>query len=250
MILLGIAFGIGSAQAGEFEINGYKGRLVPGVWASAWTTTLDSSLAANSLLNHNESQIDSMCAGYRDSEAKRKIFWQQLFISLAWKESLHGPRNYINFNGGTNNGLYQINPKLRTAYGCGKIDLFDAQKNIECAAKMAKKLITKFGSFLSGSKGGMAAYWQPLRSTSSYNRKNREFILSHVREACKTGNIEYHSRNFFAPSDIFNEADMTVNGTEDLGLSPDELELDDDQNYDEETFVLDPASGILFDLIR
>jgi hypothetical protein len=184
-LLLFLSVSLGSSAFASDIGAFYKGRLVPGVWADAWTETLVSSANVNSLLAHNETQIDGMCPGYREDENKRKIFWQQLFISLAWKESLHGPGNYIHFNGGINSGLYQINPKLRSAYGCGSIDLYDAQKNIECAAKMAKKLIDKFGSFLSGSKGGMAAYWQPLRSTSSLNRKNREFILSNVREACR-----------------------------------------------------------------
>lgn len=247
--VLSISFGL-SAYASDLGMF-YKGRLVPGVWG--WDSTLNSAVSSNELLNHNETQIDGLCSGYRDSESKRKIFWQQLFISLAWKESLHGPKNYIKFNGGTNNGLYQINPKLRSAYGCGSIDLFDADKNIECAAKMAKKLIDKFGSFLSGSKGGMAAYWQPLRSTTSYNRKNREFILASVREACKTDKIEYHSKDLIAPpGDMMDLVDVTVNGTEDLGLDANALENDteDHEIYEDETFVLDPASGTFFDFLR
>ena len=227
-LLLLLSFGLGTlAFASDIDAH-YKGRLVPGVWAEDWSTILDSGLVANSLLNHNEVQIDTMCPGYRDDEAKRKLFWHQLFISLAWKESLHGPGNYIHFNGGINSGLYQINPKLRSAYNCGDIDLYDAGKNIECAAKMAKKLIDRFGSFLVGAKGGMAAYWQPLRSTSSLNRKNREFILSNVREACRTGALEFHSRDFIAAGNAspLDQADLTFNGVEDLGLEPHEIELD------------------------
>ncbi len=110
-------------------------------------------------------------------------------ISLSWRESLHGPENWIEFNGGRNDGLYQINPLLRTAYGCTDFVLFDPLQNIRCAVKMAEKLTLRFGSFLEGRKGGMAAYWQPLRGTSSLNRKNRKFILDSIKSACRSGTI-------------------------------------------------------------
>jgi len=199
---------------------GYKGRLVPGDWMEHWNQTLNESLDASTLFTHRESQIERLCPGYNRDDGKRRIFWNQLMISLSWKESLHGPENYVHFNGGTNDGLYQINPVLRTAYGCKDFDLFDPLQNMQCAVKMAQKLVNRFGSFLKGTKGGMAAYWQPLRGTSKYNRKNREWILSFVKSACKSGNIAYHS-----PSSMgLIEVDRTFNTLEDLGLEPGEIE--------------------------
>lgn len=237
--------------ASDFERFGYEGRLVPGVWADEWTMTLDASLNSTSLIHHNEARIDDLCPGYRQHPSIRQTFWRQLFISLAWKESLHGPKNYIRFNNGINEGLYQINPKLRKAYDCGNVNLYSAINNIQCAAKMAKKLVDKYGSFLSGTKEGMAAYWQPLRATSKLNRRNREFILSNVSEACRTGNLEYHSRGLVQPNAL-DLVDVTVNGIEDLDLDPSELESDDEPKrfYDRESFFYYPASGIFFDLTR
>ncbi len=176
----------------------YTGRLVKGTWRKSWDNQLKHlihDVYRSDFVDHHESQIDQLCPGYKSSNAKREVFWHQLFVSLAWKESLHGPRNWVNFNGGKNIGLYQINPVLRGAYGCGKVDLYDAINNINCGVKMAKRLIDKYGSFLSGKKSGMAAYWQPLRATSSYNRKNRSRILSEVTNACKSGKVAYISTN-------------------------------------------------------
>lgn len=209
------------AQA-EYWSVGYMGRLVPGDWMEPWNETLNASLDASTLLAHEEAQIENLCPGYTGDTIKRRIFWNQLLISLSWKESLHGPENYVHFNGGTNDGLYQINPVLRTAYGCKDFVLFDPHQNIQCAVKMAQKLVTRFGSFLKGAKGGMAAYWQPLRATSSLNRKNREWILSFVKKACETGELAYHSPSTMGPMEVdrsFNSIDL-----EELGLTPNELE--------------------------
>ncbi|HEY8280441.1 MAG TPA: hypothetical protein VIH99_12505, partial [Bdellovibrionota bacterium] len=156
--------------------HAYEGRLVPGIWQQSWNDVLKAGIAASPLLKHTEPQIEKLCPGYNASLEKKKIFWQQLMVSLAYKESLHGPGNWISFNGGKNIGLYQVDPRLRTAYGCPGYDLFNAQANIKCGIKMAVRLVGKFGSFLVGSKGGMAAYWQPLRDSTAENRKNRQFI--------------------------------------------------------------------------
>jgi hypothetical protein len=231
-----------SAGAGELYDSKYKGRLVKGEWEHPWTNVMDEGLNLSPLLQHKEHQIETMCPGYNASEAKRRTFWRQLFISLSWRESLHGPRNYVQFNGGVNNGLYQINPVLRRAYDCDGFDLFNASQNIRCAVKMATKLVARFGAFLKGPKGGMAAYWQPLRATNAYNRKNREFILKHVREACRTGVLAYHAIADFYPADEdwAQEADSSFNTIEDLGLSEDQLDPIDDngRDYDPITFML------------
>jgi hypothetical protein len=211
--------------AAFFSLNAeakYNGHLVPGVWMDPWSAVLMESVNGSELISHEESQIETLCRGYRKEPAKRQLFWSQLFISLSWRESLHGPENWVEFNGGRNEGLYQINPTLRTAYGCADFVLFDPLQNIRCAVKMAEKLTLRFGSFLKGSKGGMAAYWQPLRSTSSLNRKNRAFILNSVKQACATGDIAYHSPSSnalagFEPS--FNDLDLDA-----LGLTPAQLE--------------------------
>lgn len=200
----------------------YNGRLVPGDWMEPWTAVLEESLNASRLLEHEESQIENLCSGYKKEPAKRKIFWYQLFISLSWKESMHGPENWIEFNGGRNDGLYQINPVLRGAYGCTDFVLFDPLQNIRCAVKMAEKLTLRFESFLKGSKGGMAAYWQPLRATSNLNRKNRAYILRHVKEACQSDTIAYHSpstRGLMEVDRTFNTLDLEA-----LGLSTTDLE--------------------------
>lgn len=176
----------------------YTGRLVKGTWRKSWDNRLKHlihDVYRTDFVDHHEGQIDQLCPGYKSSNAKREVFWHQLFVSLAWKESLHGPRNWVNFNGGKNIGLYQINPVLRGAYGCGRVDLYDAINNINCGVKMARHLINKYGSFLQGRKSGMAAYWQPLRATSNYNRRNRSRILSEVTNACKTGQVKYISTN-------------------------------------------------------
>jgi len=200
----------------------YNGRLVPGDWIENWNATLNESLNGSVLLDHEESQIENLCVGYRQNMDKRRIFWNQLLISLSWKESMHGPENWIEFNGGRNDGLYQINPVLRTAYGCTDFVLFDPLQNIQCAVKMAEKLTVRFGSFLKGSKGGMAAYWQPLRATSSLNRKNRAYILGFVKQACRTGTLTLHSPSTRGPQEVdrtFNTLDLDA-----LGLTPAQLE--------------------------
>ena len=201
----------------------YKGRLVVGAWEHPWTEVLDEGLNASTLLAHEEKQIEKMCPGYTKFADKRRLFWQQLLISLSWRESLHGPENWVEFNGGTNNGLYQINPVLRRAYDCEGYVLFDPHQNITCAVKMAQKLVTRFGSFLVGKKGGMAAYWQPLRATNAYNRKNRKFILDHVTKACRTGELAYHQLAEFVPEGGFPDVDRSFNTIDDLGLTPEEL---------------------------
>lgn len=233
--------------------HAYKGKLERGDWLALWNTKMDENIAASTLLDHNERQIEQLCPGYKGNIAKRKIFWRQLMISLSWKESIHGPENYVEFKGGTNDGLYQINPVLRTAYGCENFNLFDPYQNMQCAVKMAQKLVKRFGSFLTGSKGGMAAYWQPLRSTSSYNRKNRSFILSAVKEACRTNEVAYHCHATLAPHNFegAGEVDLTYNTIDDLGLSEKDLETPHQlRNIKRKppTFEMDPASGMLFDL--
>jgi hypothetical protein len=212
----------------------YTGRLVPGEWKKAWSQTLSAGISNSGLLNHHEKQIELLCPGYDLSAQKRQLFWQQLMISLAWKESLHGPRNYVNFNKGTNDGLYQINPKLRKAYGCGAIDLFNPRANIDCALRMTVILVAKFGSFLSGTKGGMAAYWQPLRATSAGNARNRNFILGTVKASCKAARLEYHSTD--QPAFV----DLTLNTMDDLDLPEFAIEPDtasEDYERDPATFV-------------
>lgn len=218
---LGILFVLFSAGQAHAK---YNGRLVPGNWVQPWNPVLEEAISASALLTHEESQIENLCAGYHKDPIKRKIFWHQLLISLSWRESLHGPENWVEFNGGRNDGLYQINPVLRTAYGCKDFVLFDPEQNMRCAVKMAEKLTLRFGSFLKGAKGGMAAYWQPLRATSTLNRKNRKFILDSVKAACDSGGFAYHSP--VAMVDAMAEVDTSVNviDLEALGLAPWELE--------------------------
>jgi hypothetical protein len=234
----------------------YEGRLEMGEWRQVWSTTLNDSLARSGLFNHKEKQIEVMCPGYSaNRRGKRQLFWLQLMISLSWKESWHGPRNYVYFNKGTNNGLFQINPRLREAYDCGSVDLFNPIENIRCAVRMATKLVSEAGSFLVGSKGGMAAYWQPLRGTSKLNRSNRDYILTAVKNACASGRLDYHSTE--RPTSIgvaalaLAEADVTYNTTDDLGLSESDLEPIESlyqYPYDPATFSFDPESGVFFDL--
>lgn len=264
-----LALGLGAAKSARAQIeadrkHGYKGHLVQGEWKKAWTTTLTADINGSGLMSHRESQIDKMCPGYASSNSKRQMFWQQLMISLSWKESLHGARNYVQFHGGVNNGLFQINPVLRTAYGCGSIDLFNPLSNISCAVKMATHLVQQFGSFLKGSTGGMAAYWQPLRATSAQNTRNRNFILSAVKGACRSGHLVYHSTNRPTSMDgsgvsselVTNSAlakvDLNYNTTDDLGLPSGALEPADaayEYPYDAPNFEFDPESGIFFDLV-
>lgn len=208
-----------------FQANAkYNGHLVPGNWMEPWSTVMEEAVSGSSLISHEESQIENLCAGYRRDPLKRKIFWSQLFISLSWRESMHGPENWVEFNGGRNDGLYQINPVLRTAYGCADFVLFDPAQNIRCAVKMAEKLTMRYGSFLKGSKGGMAAYWQPLRGSTTLNRRNRNFILDSVKMACRTGGVAYHSPTTMALA--LEQVDPSVNtiDLEALGLAPWELE--------------------------
>lgn len=229
-----------------------NGRLEVGAWEGPWSQTLNASLEASSLMHHKEPQIEQLCPGYQEKTELRRIFWQQLMVSLSWRESLHGPTNWIRFNGGVNDGLYQINPVLRTYYGCQGSDLFNPLHNIQCAMKMAKKLTDRHGSFLKGEKRGMASYWQPLRATNAYNRKNREFILNTVRNACRTKVIAYQrfKAGFVEEGEVdVNEADLSVNTIEDLGIDPSELEWpEEDQNRLQPNFMFDSASGIFLNL--
>lgn len=226
LLFIVAALSFTTAYGQEDSRTKYKGKLVPGVWDDSWSQTLNQSLEASTLFNHRETQIEKLCPGYSKHADKRSLFWHQLIVSLGWKESLHGPENWVEFRGGTNNGLYQINPVLRTYYDCKDFDLFNAHQNIQCAIKMAKKLVDRFGSFLQGKKGGMAAYWQPLRATNEYNRKNRNFILAFVREACRTNTLFYHSRrqNIESYMAMDYSPDLSVNTLEDLGIEPQELE--------------------------
>lgn len=233
--------------------HAYKGKLERGDWLAGWNQKLDEILSSSTLIQHNERQIEKLCPGYKKSLSKRKIFWRQLLISLSWKESIHGPENYVEFRGGTNDGLFQINPILRSAYGCADFNLFDPHQNMTCAVKMTEKLVKRFGTFLDGAKGGMAAYWQPLRATSAYNRKNRAFILSAVKEACRTNEVAYHCHATLAPH-VFEgagEVDLTYNTIDDLGLTEKDLETPHQMRNIKRkpaTFEMDPASGMLFDL--
>ncbi len=234
----------------------YKGRLVPGDWDIPWTQTLVADLQASPLIHHTEKQIETLCPGYTKYADKRMLFWQQLMVSLSWKESMHGPENYVEFGGATNDGLFQIDPRLRTAYGCKDFVLFDPLANIKCAVKMATKLVKRYGSFLSGSKEGMAAYWQPLRASSNLNRKNRAAILAEVKTACKSGKIVYRCNPVTAGDSgshimhdtggDMDEMDLSFNTLEDLGLRPDEIEPTMDlKAYPAVNFEMDPASLLL-----
>jgi hypothetical protein len=224
-LILG-ALSVSMAHGLEDQRKKYKGKLERGVWDDSWSQTLNQSLEVSSLFNHRETQIEKLCPGYSKQADKRTLFWHQLILSLGWKESLHGPENWVEFRGGRNNGLYQINPVLRTYYDCKDFDLFNPHQNIQCAIKMAKKLVDRFGSFLQGKKGGMAAYWQPLRATNAYNRGNRNFILAFVKEACRTNALFYHSRreNIESYMQMDYAPDLTVNTLDDLGIEPQELE--------------------------
>lgn len=227
LLLLVIGFSAFASEAQEDFRRRYKGRLIPGVWEESWTQTLNHSLDTSSITHHKEVQIENLCPGYGREVHKRQRFWQQLFLSLGWKESMHGPENWVEFRGGRNNGLYQINPELRSYYECHNYNLFDAHSNIRCAIKMAKRLVDRFGSFLEGAKGGMAAYWQPLRATSRYNRKNRAFILAFVKEACRTNTLYYHSRRQFVSgylASLDDSPDQTFNSIDELGIDPSQLD--------------------------
>lgn len=214
-IFAAVALMTGCSHSGDQgEKSGYEGLLVPGVWEKGWTDTLTASLTDSQLLAHEEPQIEDLCPGYTQFADKRLVFWQQLLLSLSWKESLHGPGNWVRFNSGSNDGLFQINPDLKSYYGCDGLDLFNANDNIKCAVKMAKKLVDRYSTFLTGEKGGMAAYWQPLRADSAYNSKNREYILNDVREACRTRTIVYHCsgpKSASYLSHVLHEVDRTVN---------------------------------------
>ncbi len=222
-ILLLALVTLGGADVAE---AGLPGRLVPGQWQQSWNDALKENLFKSPLMKHTDSGVEKLCTGYGADQEKRKIFWQQLFVSLAWKEAMHGPGNYVHFNGGINIGLYQINPLLRKAYSCQGLDLYNAIDNIKCGVRMATKLVKRFGSVLVGTKEGLAAYWQPLRATSAYNRGNRAFILGTVTKACSLKKIAYisTSKHLTAMSDLTTEVDQTVNTIDDLGLSPEELD--------------------------
>jgi hypothetical protein len=199
----------------------YEGRLVPGVWEQKWNKTLKEKIFTDFFLNFkNDPTAKSICKDYSKKESKRKLFWHQLMVSLAYKESLHGPGNWVLFNEGINKGLYQINPELLAAYNCGpKTDLYDPIDNIKCGVKMAQKLTNRYGTFLSGSKEGMAAYWQPLRTTTEENKKNRGIILDQVTTACKTEKISYISteKQLVAnPQLMLVDIDKTFNDLADL----------------------------------
>lgn len=241
VVFIGIMF-FGQANAK------YEGRLEQGTWIQSWNDTLRKSLKNSRLLTHEEDQIEKLCPGYGKDAAKRETFWMQLMVSLAWKESIHGPRNYIKFNGGVNQGLYQIDPRLRTAYKCEKVDMFDPLNNIRCGVRMADHLVSKQG-FLVGSKGGMAAYWQPLRATTKENKKNRGFILAQTSGACKTGKITYNStsKNLVGLHASMAETSLVINTIDDLGLSATDLEevRESDLNLGAPTFTIESVTGSL-----
>lgn len=241
----------GAARAQVMD-PAYSGRIRPGEWKKVWTTTLAEALNSSGLYKHRESQIESLCPGYdADRGRRRELFWQELMIALSWKESLHGPGNYVHFNGGINDGLFQINPVLRTAYGCGSINLFNAQDNIRCAVKMAARLVNGFGSFLHGAVGGMAAYWQPLRADSHENARNRAFILAATKTACKTGALNYESVKKPMLTESSEVMLPAFNTLENLGLRPEELEpLTPDEEFPDApaTFRFDPRTGLLLEL--
>ncbi len=219
-------FAFVAAFAHQAEGFAYRGRIVPGIWQQSWNDTLKKSLAESELTDHKEAQIEKLCPGYNASTTKRNIFWQQLLVGLSWKESFHGPGNYVYFQGGINIGLYQIDPRLKSAYEC-EGNLYDALTNIRCGVKMAAHLVDKFGTFLSGSQGGMAAYWQPMRSTSPLNKDSRKFILDHVTQACKTGKIAYISTlKHLVTADNLDPSETIpmVNTIDDLGLDPSVLD--------------------------
>lgn len=233
--------------------SAYEGKLDPGVWQQSWNDALKNGLTQSGLLDHKESQIDRLCPKYSSDSATRLIFWRQLFVALAWKESMHGPRNYIKFNGGLNKGLYQINPALRDAYKCDNTDLYDPVANIKCAVKMAAKLTTRDGSFLKGKTGGMAAYWQPLRDTSKRNSGDRAYILGMTNAACKSGKIAYisTSKNLVGLSASLAEAFPRVNTIDDLGLTPEQLGPSEDSGIDDApNFSFDPNTEIFTELWR
>ena len=239
--------GLNDAEAG------YKGRLVKGTWKKSWDDELKKHLFTtykDNFLGHHESQIEEFCPGYGRSERKRKIFWHQLFLSLAWKESLHGPRNYVHFNGGKNIGLYQINPVLRRAYNCRGYDLYDPISNIRCGVKMARHLINRDGSFFVGRKSGMAAYWQPLRATNKLNRRNRAYIMRTVTNACAVNKVAYISTDE-TPTFNFDplETYMSVNTISDLPAEDLAIVLEDHPSALHEDAEAEKNPGVDFNNI-
>lgn len=235
------------------SVYGASGRLKKGTWQQSWNDTLKASIKSSGLLEHREKAISDLCPNYNSSSQAKMIFWQQLMVSLAWKESIHGPRNYIHFNGGINKGLYQINPVLRTAYGCKGYDLYDPIQNIRCGVKMAKRLVSRYKSFLTGSKGGMAAYWQPLRASSKLNRRNRAKILSEVKSACQSRSIAYISTSkkltsYAGNIDPYEEVDLSFNTMdgEDINLEGQDLEIETGIEEDlDHNIIIDNSDDII-----
>lgn len=120
------------------------------------------------------------------------LFWAKIFVVLAKYESNWNPQTkyqekFPDAKGKrvVSRGLFQISKESteQARYGCkwkNEEELHDAQKNIECAVKVADALFgadKRIGGKVGGSWKGLARYWSAVRGVGSDNsRKALEAI--------------------------------------------------------------------------
>lgn len=222
----------------------YQGRLQPGVWTQSMENSLKSAIERYNLVKMWDHSFENACPGAKNSSSKRFTCWRQFFVALAYKESLHGQRNYIKFRGGINKGLFQIDPRLKDDYKCQNVDLFKAHDNILCGVKMAAHLYNKRGAFLKGKRDGLAAYWQPLRSSTRKNAANRAWIIGRMKNAAKTGKIDYISTNknliALSEAEFYNNLKFELNDSAAFDIDDSVPTLSRDLEVDSDPGVIDP----------
>lgn len=122
------------------------------------------------LAQETPADVQAWCPGYPTADpADREAFWSGFLSALAKYESTWNPKAVG--GGGQWFGMTQISPATARGYGCDAKTgnaLLDGPSNLSCAIRIMAVTVPRDGVIAAG-RGGVAADWAPLLSTSKRN---------------------------------------------------------------------------------
>lgn len=147
--------------------------------APQWTAAALAASRTHGLDQIVPEDIDAWCPGYRQARAEgRQAFWAGLMSALAKFESSYDPtvsytENFVDSTGQlvVSRGLLQLSRESAKGYGCAVVtgeELHDPSVNLDCAARILKRLVGRDGRIASTDTPwlGAAKYWSPFRAAS------------------------------------------------------------------------------------
>lgn len=172
-------------------------RIVEFDWKNdQWSEHLIKEVINHDLMLQTPSDIKSYCPNYANlHEMSKTMFWANLMVAMAKKESNYNPNtsyteNFSDSQGRlvVSRGLFQLSLESanQRAYGCGfknAGEIYDPLKNITCSVNILSHWVKKdnrIGEKVSGSWLGGARYWSVLRSGAS-----ADYVKKTAQAACK-----------------------------------------------------------------